>query len=305
VTGKPSAKEAFVARLAAFHRECGGPSFGSLEKISQDLPQLYPGPWGSERNLPKLSVTALSEVLAGKRKKLPTPHWLASFVLCCQRRAAEACVIPDDPGISTLPGWQAALRAASEARDAPPAAGTGSSGLPDRRASAVPVRLPPQQQDFVAGHGPYGQALLARAEAGDPDALYRVALLLGTDPARSEDAQSLLILAGAAGHDLLDENPGQLAPAEVARHAYRLGRAAEARGLPDEARAWDQAAARGGLLSGAVRHATDRLAEHGEHQAATWLADAAARSADAAGQSGYGARLDLGAGLAGPAGPPS
>jgi hypothetical protein len=64
------------------------------------------------RDLPRPSVTAISEVLNGKRADLPPTGWVVSFVLACQRRAFETCVLMTDPGPDVLPEWLAQLRQA-------------------------------------------------------------------------------------------------------------------------------------------------------------------------------------------------
>jgi len=69
-------------------------------------------------------------------------------------------------------------------------------------------RIPADQEEFVSTHGPHGQVLLARARRGHPHARYCVALLLATDPARTDEAAWLLIEVASTGHalalDLLD-----------------------------------------------------------------------------------------------------
>lgn len=253
MTGKgpgTGGKDAFIAELQAFHGKCGAPSYHWLAAISLDLPRLYPAPEGAERHLVTLSVSAISEILAGKRQRLPTFDWVASFVLGCQRWAVGVGVAAHDPGTSSLPEW-ASRRAAHAEPAAPAAAGAGRDSPPGQRGGAGPVSrvpLPPQQRAFIANHGPYGAALLSHAQAGNPDAIYRVALLLGTDAALREDAEALLLYAAAAGHpqsfDLLDSHPATLPPREVARHARDLARIAEANGHHDQAHAFHQAAAR-------------------------------------------------------------
>lgn len=104
------ALEGFVARLKYFHECCGRPPYRRLAETSARLAELY-----GERDLPALSAAAVSEVLGGRRKRFPSSAWVASFVLCCQRRAWEIGVIDEDPGVRTLPEWQAALQAARHA----------------------------------------------------------------------------------------------------------------------------------------------------------------------------------------------
>jgi hypothetical protein len=264
-------KAAFIAELRNLHEQCGKPYYKKLAAISEHLPQLYPPPQGVECRYLTLSVSAISEILAGKRKGLPSFDWVASFVLCCQRWAFEVNAATADPGVSTLPEWARRRAAHSRSDDAgaghdgPPPSGGGpppgtqagvrfradaGSRPDDGTLPACAVRLPPRQQAYVKGYGSYGQTLVERAQAGHPDAVYMVALLLGTDPAYREATPGLLLHAAAAGHapsiDLLDENPGGLACFEAARMALALARMADADGSRDAALAFYQAAARGG-----------------------------------------------------------
>lgn len=101
----------FRARLREHHMECGAPSYRSLVVISRRLPELYPDHLQG-RDLPGLSVTAISEVLNGRRSRLPPAGWVAAFVLACQRRAFETCVLATDPGPKTLPDWMTHYRQA-------------------------------------------------------------------------------------------------------------------------------------------------------------------------------------------------
>jgi hypothetical protein len=265
-------KDAFIEALSALREECGRPPYKKLNDISKGLTQRDPAFPGGGPRLPELSKTALSEILTGKRRGLPSADWVASFVLSCQRYAAMVGISPD-PGRATLPGWQARLRGAQA--DAGGKARNGyaaTSPLP----VLVSVSLPPRHQVFVADHAPYGSRLLASVEAGHPDAIYRVAMLLGTDRKRSDDALSLLVQLAAAGHqpsiDLLDDDPsGGLPPDLVAMRAYDLADAAEAAGRIDEARAFYKTAARGGVPEARLKHASGVLERRGEPQAAAWL----------------------------------
>jgi hypothetical protein len=270
--------EAFLAQLRALHRECGAPSFRKLTKISRELSRLYPDPQGAERDLPALSASAVSEILAGNRKDLPSSDWVASFVLCCQRWAIKVGSRTDDLGTRILPDWQERLRAAHAERPGRPDVSVGGGAPRDRPASECApsaVRLPAPQHDYVAGYGVYGQRVLAGAQAGLPDAIYRVAVFLGSHPAYGEAALPLLIHAAAAGHslalDLLEASPSRLEPLDAARHACQLADAAESEGSHAEALACYQCAAQGGLPIAAVKLAVTLLAGHGEHQAAAWL----------------------------------
>lgn len=108
---QPPAAVTFRTRLRTYHLECGAPSYRSLVKASQRLPETYPEAL-QERTLPGLSLSAISEVLNGRRTRLPSAEWVAAFVLACQRRAFETCVLTTDPGPATLPDWMTWYRQA-------------------------------------------------------------------------------------------------------------------------------------------------------------------------------------------------
>lgn len=264
---RPPGPDAFIRALNALYDSCNRPPYRKLSEVSEHLGELY-----GRRDLPSLSTTGVFDVLAGRRKRLPTAAWVASFVLCCQRRAWETGVHDGDPGTASLPAWQARLRAARSPDLAvppprPPAEQEGTA--PERTAPervlappesepVRPVRLTESQRATVAGYGPRGRALLDRAAAGDADALYRVAVLLGTDPARGGETVPLLIEAAAAGHpgalDLLDASPDGLDAAEAARRAHLLGDQAGRSGAAADGEAalvYYQAAVQGGRLDAA------------------------------------------------------
>jgi hypothetical protein len=253
---RPAGADDFVAELNSFYDSCNRPPYRKLAGISERLTALY-----GKRGLPVLSATAIFEVLAGRRKRAPSSAWVASFVLCCQRRAWETGVLTSDPGISTLPGWQSRLRTAQSAP--PPDAG-----------GRAPVRLTAAQRACIEGCGAHGRELLDRARTGEADALYRVAVLLGTDTGRGQGAARLLAAAAARGHGqaagLLDDGSGGLDHRTAARHAHRLGVSAAEKAGADRAAlstalVYYKAAVQGGRLDAAfeiteiLRHAGSDL----------------------------------------------
>ena len=404
-----SPREVFLAQLNEFYAACGTPRYKEIAEIAARLDSLYPLDGNRKRDLPPLSPSGISEVLAGRRKKLPSGGWLAAFVLSCQRRAWELGALDSDPGVSSLPDWHRKLneakkgdsagperpaerptgrsddRPARRSGPAPPPQGgpaarpprprpndpgpgrppggtdhppdqppgppagpsaalsSGRGGRRSRRAirdiagpsnpsnpsnpsgpsgpsgrygppgggaalarsavgqgavptvrtvravaagadvaeSAVPVLLPPPLREYVAGYGRYGTGLLADAEAGAMDAVYRVAvLLLGAESVDGDaEAQRLLIYAGAAGHhgalDLLDANPVRLDRLDAASHAYELAETAAADRDWVAAPAFYECAARCGLPAASVKLADRLMTDGDEHAAVRWLAVAA------------------------------
>ncbi|WP_067462382.1 hypothetical protein [Actinomadura macra] len=306
-SARPTGPGDFIAELNAFYESCNRPPYRKLAEISEHLGELY-----GKRGLPVLSATAVFEVLAGRRKRVPTSAWVASFILCCQRRAWETGVRPSDPGIDTLPHWQSRLRAAQgpPSSGLPPQAGTSPGKIPNPReadarpkdagpsargregaeggsdggrlqspeGTVVPVRLTGSQRAAVADYGEHGRDLAGRAANGDADAVYRVAVLLGTDSTRGPEAVALLIEAAAGEHpqalDLLDSSPSGLDHHQAAQHAFRLGESAARAGAPATALAYYKAAVGGGLLDAAFK-ITEILRGAGAELAdSSWLAPA-------------------------------
>lgn len=278
-----AANEQFLQALRAFREDSGCPPYRTLVRISRDLRTHYPRPANVSCSLAEISLTAVSEILAGKRKHLPTFDWVASFVLSCQRWAVETRTIKNDRGTTILSAWCAirAEHAAAASPDQHPPQSAGGAD-PPRTGQPAAYQLAPDQQAFIAGHGPHGLALLARAQQGHPDARYRVALLLATDPDRTA-ATSLLIDAAATGHppslDLLDAHPEHLSPRAAADRAHDLARVARVRGADSEALAFFRAAARGGIPDAALEYAQILLSRTGDLEPAAWLADLTTRPA--------------------------
>jgi hypothetical protein len=146
----------FIARLREFHEACGAPTYRSLVAVSRRLGDLYPDQVHAERDLPGLSVAAISEVLGGRRTNLPAVGWVVAFVLSCQRRAYETMVIPSDPGADVVPDWIRRLQAARAGAAQPPLAPTASGhgpGAEEGRAPADGARPPTGRVDSEGGSG--------------------------------------------------------------------------------------------------------------------------------------------------------
>jgi hypothetical protein len=238
----------FAALLREHHHRCLKPHYRDLAEISRQLRELYPDFGG---DLQPLSVTAISEILAGKR--LPQPGWLASFVLACEVSRAQTTGRPGHPpGVGSLSQWYIALGAAHGDLQGPVpggnAADTQAAGLPRGVCPPETVRLTPPQRAVVDEYGRYGQLLVSQIANGDPEVVYRVAVLLGADPGHSDAARALLIHAAAArcraATELLDSNPGELSATDTVRHAFGLARDAEERASLDEAFAYYRCFAR-------------------------------------------------------------
>jgi hypothetical protein len=240
-------KTAFIAQLRDHHTRCGKPTYHKIAELSLNVSMRYPsrttgGPpcRGADTHLVTLSVSAISEILADKRKGLPSFPWIASFVLCCNQWASEIGTIAADPGRDVLPEW-------AKRRELAEQPGTAA---PDARSRRPPgIRLPKHLRDFLADHGPYGRALAQQVEDGDAEAIFHTTILLGTDPAHRDEALALLLQAEASKHaavsELFDASPDGLDPSVAAHYARALAEAARAAGRQQEAAAFYKAAARG------------------------------------------------------------
>ncbi|KAB2379080.1 hypothetical protein, partial [Actinomadura montaniterrae] len=86
---RPTGPDDFIGALNALYDSCNRPPYRKLAEVSEHLGDVY-----GRRDLPSLSTTGIFDVLAGRRKRLPSAAWVASFVLSCQRRAWETGVRP-------------------------------------------------------------------------------------------------------------------------------------------------------------------------------------------------------------------
>ena len=270
-------RDAFAAELRAFYVHCGSPSYTRIIEMAPRLGHIYPDLYGLASLTMTFSKSSLSENLHGRRQTLPDPVWVSCFILCCQRLGFEAGRLRTDPGRGGLPGWQDRLREAeNEARMlglplrrgprivadartpgpaaelAEPAVVFGASPQPgqDHGAAGVtgPIWLSGSQCEYVAEFGVYGRALLVRALTRDPHAAYQIAVLLAADPARGDEAVSLLTDAAATGHPralaLLQASPRHLDRQLAAGHAHELAELARNTGFRAAARTFRACAAR-------------------------------------------------------------
>jgi hypothetical protein len=299
-------KDEFLVALREFQADCGGPSFRTLARISDTLKALYQPPVDPECELHGLSPATMSEVLSGKRQGPPSFDWVASFVLSCQRFAVRDRLARRDQGTTILAHWAAIYATHVEEWSAAALGAVAPGAVTPGAGREVPAayRIPADQEEFVSTHGPHGQVLLARARRGHPHARYCVALLLATDPARTDEAAWLLIEVASTGHalalDLLDAQRdvvavdgvgaadgagapvaaemvpsavaggGDLSPYAAAEHAYELACKAWERGAADEAYTFCRAAARGGVPQATLGLAQTLLAGI-DPEAASWL----------------------------------
>jgi hypothetical protein len=271
------AKAGFLADLKALLKQSGSPSYGELAAISKKLPE--------ERDLPTLSTSALSETLNGRRVGLPSSAWVASFVLSCEQYAWKIGKSTATPGPDSLPAWHDKLEAAEAAvgADEPTVSAETSSfdvlsfepspadGTAD--GAALPgFTLTPSEADYMAGLGAYGQALLAELKEGNPDAAYRVAVVLASTVAHREAGTSLLMGPATIGHRLalalLDASTAPTFAATIGDHACALGAAADAGGDVEAAVVFYGCAARCRSPLGLVELAAILLISRGQDRVA-------------------------------------
>jgi hypothetical protein len=285
------AKAGFLADLKALLKQSGSPSYGELAAISKKLP--------GDRDLPMLSTSALSEILNGRRVGLPSSAWVASFVLSCEQYAwnvGKSTVKPEGAG---LPAWQEKLEAAEAAAgvtpDEPlpepvsPDVLSFEPGSPEGSADETGVpgfTLTPAEADYMAALGPYGRTLRAELKDGNPDAAYRVAVVLTATTVHREAGTSLLMGPATIGHRLalalLDASLAPSYPATIGDHACSLGAAAYERGDVEEAIVFYGCAARCCSPQGLVELAAILLAERGLHRVAEEIRSANGGGSDPA-----------------------
>src|SRR5260370_7663269 len=90
-----------------------------------------------------------------------------------------------DPGLSSLPEWYAALRAAHSPLAVPAGERARGSVSPGQLTLLCPpstVHLTPSQRKLVASHGPHGRELLGQVQTRLPEAAHRPPLLLAPHP---------------------------------------------------------------------------------------------------------------------------
>lgn len=277
-------KDELNVALTQLRADCAYPdslkslSLRTVVRTSGDLKTYYQRSVDPPCRLYSLSLGAISEILGGKRRGLPTFDWVANYVLSCQRHAAGQRPGRRDQGTTVLAYWLNiyALHAADAAGDATRAAEARTA-----------YQLPQHQQDFVLTHGSYGETVVARAQLGHPHARFRVALLLACDPGQTDEAVALLIDVASTGHplalDLLDacqdvplpEGTGPSAACPLsqvaAQCAWDLACAARDHGADAHARAFFRAAARGGVREAAFELAKMVLTDN-DPELAGWLA---------------------------------
>ncbi|GAA2590758.1 hypothetical protein SMC26_06320 [Actinomadura fulvescens] len=257
-------RDAFAARLRRFYADCGRPRYKLIIELAPRLPGLYPD---LENVTTTFSKSALSENLHGRRETMPDPAWLACFVLCCQRLGFESGHLAKDPGRASLLDWQRRLsEAEDEARRLGLPVRPGPHALPatatlyvppdDDHGLTGPIRVSEAAYEHTITFGPYGRILLLQASARDPHAVYQVAVLLAADPARAQDALSLLTDAAATGHPealaLLQASPRHLDRSLAARHAHQLAKLANNAGFVDASLAFYECVARFTIAQDAI-----------------------------------------------------
>ncbi|GAA1783960.1 hypothetical protein [Actinomadura chokoriensis] len=237
----------FQRRLRELYLRAGSPSSALVDATAARLEEFYPL-GGGRRSVPRgISRSTLSQVVKGTR--LPTAGMLAAIVLSLQRCGWENGSLDDDPGPDALPEWHRLLREAQAARAARPAASRRPAPVPadGPRRRADPVVLEPRERAELRVHGRYAAALERRAAAGDRDAVYEIAVLLGCVPGHGHKAAGYLINAAAAGlsvaANLVPVDGAEVDRALAVAHAHVLAYAAGRRGDREAAQAFLSCAA--------------------------------------------------------------
>lgn len=230
VTDRTPFHDQFLEELRDLWRFCGSPTYPAMVEVSADLGKLY-----KRGELPRLSPSAISAVLSGKRDKVPSGAWVAAYVITCMHLGWKIGAYAEPPTESDLEEWhQKRFRACDRQEtqsdkddgtpDRPPdvpgqrAAAPAAETVADPELPLLSVDESAHVAEFAAG-----QLLLDGLENGDATACYQVAVLLAATYGRTETSHSLLRYAASDYHaeaaELL-ENSGALAdPEALARHS--------------------------------------------------------------------------------------
>ncbi|WP_328709466.1 hypothetical protein [Microbispora hainanensis] len=172
-----AACRAFLAQLNTLHEQAGSPTMSELEKLS--------GGTGNNGHQPRLLTRSTThDILRGKRKKVPSWPWVASFVTACHA-AAEQTGLPTET-MGTLTDWHARWRAA---RGDQPAVALDSEASEEPLAEPSRDPMPPVPSSPTPA--PDDDPLLPAEDAGQPD----------------EHAQRMLQVYGRTGVRLMKDCP--------------------------------------------------------------------------------------------------
>jgi hypothetical protein len=150
-TLRAGANSAFIAALIELRESAGQPSYSQMQRLSR-VP-------GTPKELPGSTV---SDILNGKRERLPDWGLVVSFVMVCHRHAELTGLLTD--GLGTVEQWQARWRAARNEQPRPHA--TGSYDLYQTPAEEAERRT----TRTVA-------RLVRLAGDGDAESAYRLAII--------------------------------------------------------------------------------------------------------------------------------
>ncbi|GGQ17234.1 hypothetical protein BKA00_006873 [Actinomadura coerulea] len=235
-----SALRVFKHRIKELYERAGAPKPTVVNQIVGDLEEFYPLMGGRSTLPTSVGRSTLNQVVNGVR--LPSASMLAVIVLALGRCGRENGGLAEDPGPSALGEWHRLLREAKAEESARARAGSGGGGGARTARAADPVRLEPGERAVLDAHGPYASALAARAERGDRDAVYEIAVLLACGTGRGLKAAAYLVNAAAAGQsaapDLLPADDGEVDGRLARAHAHALAYAAGRYGDEDAARAF-------------------------------------------------------------------
>jgi hypothetical protein len=223
-----AACRAFLAQLKMLHDQAGSPTMSELQKLSGGG-----GDNGRQHRLLARSTT--HDILTGRRKKVPSWPWVASFVTACHA-AAEQTGLPTE-NMGTLTDWLARWCAARAGQSA---AALGGEPLEEPTPPAPPAPTPladdepappvedPRQPDEHAQHllkvyGRTGVRLMRDRpfDIGVGVSLAVTALLRG----HAHEGDQRLMEAAQAGHgDALELLSHPRRHQMAADYAYRCGR---------------------------------------------------------------------------------
>jgi len=253
--------QSFAERLRRLRQEAGQPSLYMLRRLSERLAVPANGQ-------PVLTESTTHDILAGKRRKLPSWAWVAAYVRACH--AAREQTGLDPVALGSVEHWHQIWAAAYDAcqpgahagRDDPAdrhLAGRDPAGTP--LADPPPASPPPPGRD-LASTGSVGTGRASPDPENWPhlgDGSPEYVSEFGPAAQRTETLNRYLRSFGRPGGRLLARAEGGDPAA-----AYPLGVLLACCGRPHEGLAWLEQAARGGIGDAArlcSRHDRDAAAD--------------------------------------------
>ncbi|WP_433332057.1 hypothetical protein [Spirillospora sp. CA-294931] len=278
-------RDKFAAELKQFHRRCGKPRYRAIVKmlavLQKEQPELkmvenvtfsksgISEVLNARRNGLPSSDWVASFVLCCQRLAVITGNmesdpgrdglWSWQEALREAEDQAERMKQPireprapepvtDDTSAPAEPPCAERHRTSTASAPCRTAADDGDAGTGDETDadSVSGIHVSEAAYEHIVAFGEHAHRLLMNAMAGQPDSVYKVAILLSVDRAFNETVLSLVTASAATGHhlalELLQGSPRSLNRRLARTQAHRLARAADADGDHRAARTYYECA---------------------------------------------------------------